>query len=80
MILIAMGAISLYMVVADGQTDMLGGILIFGGGGLLWLIRGVKYILVLSTASGEVQALTSRNKDFIGRIVNALNQAIVQRG
>ena len=59
MILIAMWAILLYGVVAEGEMDLLGGFALFGGGGLFYLIKVVKYILVLSTASGEVQALTS---------------------
>ena len=80
MILIAIGVIALANAVIEGHIDMLGYVLVFGGGGLFWLIKGAKYILVLSTASGEVQALTSRNQTFISRIVNALNQAIVQRG
>ena len=80
MILIAFGVISLANVIAEGNIDVLWFVVFFGGGGLLWMIKGVKYILVLSTASGEVQALTSRNQAFIIRIVNALNQAIVQRG
>lgn len=36
--------------------------------------------VVLNTAGGEVEALKSRDVDFIVRIVKALNDAIVHRG
>jgi len=35
---------------------------------------------LLSSASGEADALTSKDSDFIFRIVKALNEAIIARG
>lgn len=39
-----------------------------------------RYSVVLSTSSGENQALTSDNKTNIEMVVSALNEAIVSRG
>jgi hypothetical protein len=38
------------------------------------------YLVRISSSSGEVDALKSREKQFIERIVNAINQAIIERG
>jgi len=35
---------------------------------------------MLSSASGEGEALTSKNKGFILRVVDAVNEAIIARG
>lgn len=56
--------------------------------GLIILIVGVlafigakdKYSVVLSTSSGENQALTSEDKAYIEKVVFALNESIVSRG
>jgi hypothetical protein len=48
---------------------------------LVWLIlQKPMYVVVLSTASGETQALEDRSGEWIARIVAALNQCIVFRG
>jgi hypothetical protein len=39
-----------------------------------------KYTIVIGSASGEVNALTSTDQDFISRVVSAMNNAIVRRG
>jgi hypothetical protein len=38
------------------------------------------HCVVLSTASGETQALSDKNASWISRIVEALNQCIAYRG
>lgn len=38
------------------------------------------YVLVLRTASGDQQALTQRNKDYLLRVKAAIEQAVVTRG
>ena len=38
------------------------------------------YSVILATASGASQALTSKDKVYIERVVAALNDAIVKRG
>jgi uncharacterized membrane protein len=53
--------------------------------GALALIAGIllfrhKWVIVLTTSSGEVKALENRDKGIISEIVNALNSAIIARG
>jgi hypothetical protein len=38
------------------------------------------WIVVLNSSSGEAQALTSQDKDYIGGVISALNESIVHRG
>lgn len=39
-----------------------------------------EYIVVLSTSSGESQALKSNDKGYVESIVSALNESIIHRG
>lgn len=49
--------------------------------GILWLYLQKKtYIVQLESASGVSDALESKDSDFIFRVVDALNAAIVARG
>ncbi|WP_244828916.1 DUF6232 family protein [Caballeronia sp. TF1N1] len=57
----------------------MGVIFVLGGAIYLWKGKG-RYDVRLQTASGEIKALTSRDKDFVRRVVYALNEAIVYRG
>lgn len=72
---------------------ILGIIFFFGGGnsifaGIFWVALGVfwwsrqkgTYIVQLESASGRSNALESKDKEFIFRVVDALNNAIVARG
>jgi len=49
--------------------------------GILWF-RSKKpvYAVRLTSSSGEAEAYTSEDGDFVGRVVNAINDAIVHRG
>ncbi len=38
------------------------------------------YVIKIASASGEAKAITSENRDYIERIVGAMQQAIVERG
>ncbi len=68
---------------------------LFAGGGALWYLIGIVligigifllirnkpvYSVMLASASGESDAINSKDEDFIDRIVQALNDAIVVRG
>lgn len=49
--------------------------------GILWLISQKKvYIIQLESASGAANALESKDKGFVFRVSDALNDAIVSRG
>ena len=58
---------------------MVGGLMIVIGI-VVFILAKNKYSVVLSTSSGENQALTSNDKTYIEEIVSALNDAIVSRG
>ena len=45
-----------------------------------WIKQKSEYSVLLNTASGEAKALTSKDGDFIFRVVTAMNNAIVHRG
>ena len=61
-----------------------------GGGifGILILIVGIclifgakeKYVVKIGIASGEVDGLVSHDSNYVQKIVEAMNQAIIQRG
>jgi hypothetical protein len=68
-------------------AELMGGVIMaFIGLGLsimaIMYIRNAKdsFAVVLNTAGGEVKTCHSKDADFILRIVNALNDAIVSRG
>ena len=45
-----------------------------------WIYQKTKYHVLLTTAGGEVKALSSQNGPFISKVIQALNDAIVARG
>lgn len=49
------------------------------GGAILWMYSAkTKYHVALSSASGEIHAMTSTNKAYVERIILGVNQAIVK--
>lgn len=68
------GLFGLYM----GTVNLVYGVL-FVGAAVLWYFQS-KYVVMLTTASGASEALSSRDKDKILRIVDALNNSIIGRG
>lgn len=80
-ILIVIGALAL---LAGGSQSSFGVAfvgLVMIGLGVLWF-RSIKnvYHVRLVTASGERDALSSRDREYVGKIVGAISQAIVHRG
>ena len=54
------------------------GLIVVGG---VWLaLQKTYYHVALTTAGGETQALTSEQREYIEKVVRALNDAIVHRG
>lgn len=49
---------------------------------LIWVYdkKKITDTVILSTAGGEVEAISSENTEFIAKIISALNEAIVYRG
>lgn len=48
----------------------------------IWWLFSIKneYAVRISTNAGEANSIISKNKDYIEKIVNALNDAIIHRG
>lgn len=74
-----LGGIGVLMMFSGEVGAIIFGLLLIAGA-VLWFIKGVKHIVVLSSASGEAEAISNSNSGFIGRIIAALNEAIVDRG
>jgi hypothetical protein len=55
-------------------------IIIIGLAAAWWFTQKKKYVVSLSSASGSEDALTNLDQNFIFRVVDALNEAIVHRG
>ena len=65
---------------AMGLDAFAGAVIAIGIAIAWWVLSKPKYSVLLSSASGEVKALTSTDGPFIARVINALNDAIVHRG
>ncbi len=74
-----LGGIGVLMMFIGKAGAIILGLLLIAGA-ILWYIKGTKHIIVLSSASGEVKAISSYNLGFIGRVIAALNEAIIDRG
>jgi hypothetical protein len=71
---IVLGVLLLFI----SETRIFGVLLMLIGGPWLFLLKPT-FAVALHSASGEARAVTSRDAQFISRIVEALNQAIVYR-
>lgn len=71
--------IGILLAIADGSTRIAGVLLIVGGLALM-MFKKTKYAVRISTNAGEVNSMISNDKVYIQEIVNALNDAIIQRG
>ena len=49
-------------------------------GAVWWFLQRTQHVVLLSSASGDVCALVSKNKTLAEQIVCAINEAIVHRG
>lgn len=56
------------------------GVIIVAAAVGIWKIQKAQYSVLLSTSSGDAQALTSPDRVYIERVISALNDAIVNRG
>lgn len=55
--------------------------LVVSSGGWVWLKNcKAQYHVAISSASGETHALTSKDQDYITKVVSAINEAIVKCG
>ena len=77
--LIAIGVGLLILIAAEGAAKIVG-LLIAAAGGWALSRQKATHSVYLSSASGEVQALSDQDEDYISSVINALNDALVHRG
>jgi hypothetical protein len=77
---ILLGIIGLLICLIGNVTAVVIGLLTLAVAIALGVMQKPEYIVVLSTSSGESQALKSQNKSYVESVVNALNQSIIHRG
>lgn len=77
---IIMIVLGLLMTVAGETGPLVTGLLMIGAGVAWWIKAKPTYSVMLSTSSGEAQALASKDQAYIQSVINALNQAIIHRG
>ncbi len=56
------------------------GFVLIAGAVAWWILQKNTYSVMLSSASGNQDALTDKDSAFIQRVVTALNDAIIHRG
>ena len=69
----------LMTIVADGAGKLIG-LAIAGVCGFLLYNQKSTHAVVLRSASGEVQALSGTDSNYINGVVSALNEALIHRG
>jgi Family of unknown function (DUF6232) len=69
--------IGLFILPAGGGTMVFGLLMVALAIAAIWLRSSY---VVLHTSGGEQRALSSRNRDFVAKVVGALNEAIIHRG
>jgi hypothetical protein len=76
---IILGIVGLLALGGGGNAVFLG-LLLIAGAVAWWFSQKPEFSVLLTSASGEAKALTNKDGQFITRVVNALNDAIVHRG
>lgn len=76
--------IGLILIVAGAGFNSIG-VILFGvvllGAGIAWaVLLKPTYHLRVSSASGETDALNSKDKQYVDHVVTALNEALIKRG
>lgn len=76
-----LGPIAFGMIGLIAATQNVGfGIFLIAIGVVWWFLQKTRYHVLLTTAGGETKALTTPQKEYIEKVVQALNDAIVARG
>lgn len=79
-VMLIFGSLVLLGGLGHGAVTAFFGLIVAGIGAAFLYAAKAKYHVVLKTASGEAQALTSEDSAFIRRVVEGLNASIVHRG
>ncbi len=74
-ILILIGFLMLF----SEEMRIVGGVILFLGVLILLLMKN-DYAVRISTNSGEANSIVSSDREYVEKVVNALNEAIIHRG
>lgn len=64
----------------DAASVIVFGLIVLGLGIAIAAAPKTRYVVKIGSASGEANALVSKDKEYIQKIVNAVNEAIIKRG
>lgn len=77
----ALGAIAIIVGINwDYNSAIIGGAVVLIVGLAVAILVKPTYSLTITSASGEVEPLIRKKKEYIDRIVNAINEALIKRG
>ena len=65
---------------SDGTSGIVIGVIVLGIGIAIAAAVKIQYVVKIGSASGESNALVAKDKEYIQKIVNAVNEAIIKRG
>jgi hypothetical protein len=65
---------------SNASGGIIFGVLVLVGGIALAVMAKSSYIVRIGSAGGETDGLVSNDKEYIQKIVNAVNEAIIKRG
>jgi len=63
-----------------GVGILIGSLVVLAIGIFLAASMRSEYISRIQSSSGEIDALVSKNKDYIQKILDAMNRAVIERG
>lgn len=78
-VILAIIGLAMAFMAAAFMTKAIGVLIVIAA--IAWF-KSIKpdYMVFLNSSSGESQALTSQNKQYIDDVINSLNNAIIHRG
>jgi len=77
---LVVGGIGVLCLFAGSAGALIFGAILLAIAALIWVGQKPEYFVSLSVASGEVRALKSKDPQFIGDVIQALNECIIARG
>ncbi len=81
LLLIAAGAIIFFTTIGGRSPESaIVGVIVVALGVLWWRSKKPIYHLRITSASGESNALWSKNRNYVDKVVQAINEAMIHRG
>jgi hypothetical protein len=74
------GIVALIIGLGISTDHLLFGLLVAAAAGYFLYQQKTRFHVMLATASGEVSALSTYQREYLNKVVSAINQAIIARG